>query len=251
MSTITDRDARTATSNAPTEHEFVTADGTALFYRAWLPEQKATRAVFLFHRGHEHSGRFCDVVDELDLPETAIFAWDARGHGRSPGARGAAPSFGCIVKDIDGFVRQVCKLHDISLSDVIVLGHSVSAVAVAAWVHDYAPPIRAMVLLTPALRVKLYVPFAIPGLRLLQAVRGEGKSFVTSYVRSTMLTHDRTEARKYDEDPLIAKSARHFHAAARRRRGDSNAGFGPHRGACGLGRAARCAAKVLRATRFD
>ena len=36
----------------------------------------------------------------------------------------------------------------------------------AAWVHDYAPPIRAMILAVPAFRVKLYVPFAIPFLRL-------------------------------------------------------------------------------------
>jgi hypothetical protein len=49
------------------------------------------------------------------------------------------------------------------------------------------------------------VPLAIPGLRLLQRWR-EGKSFVKSYVRSTMLTHDREQARQYDADPLIARS---------------------------------------------
>ena len=31
----------------------------------------------------------------------------------------------------------------------------------AAWVHDYAPPIRGLVLATPAFRVKLYVPGAV------------------------------------------------------------------------------------------
>ena len=30
---------------------------------------------------------------ELGLPEYAMFAWDARGHGRSPGPRGDSPSF--------------------------------------------------------------------------------------------------------------------------------------------------------------
>ncbi|MBE9553564.1 MAG: hypothetical protein IMF05_08890, partial [Proteobacteria bacterium] len=37
-------------------------DGTELFYRAWLPAAKAGRAVVLFHRGHEHSGRWQDLV---------------------------------------------------------------------------------------------------------------------------------------------------------------------------------------------
>jgi alpha-beta hydrolase superfamily lysophospholipase len=203
-------DHQTATveraASPATEHTLANWDGIELFYRAWLPEQPARRALFLFHRGHEHSGRFSDIVEQLGLEETAIFAWDARGHGRSPGERGAAPSFATVIKDVDHFVRTIAAQHHIPLANVIVLGHSVGAVAVATWVHDYAPPIRAMILVTPALRVKLYVPFAIPGLRLLQKVRGEGKSFVKSYVRSTMLTHDREQARRYDEDPLIARA---------------------------------------------
>src|SRR4051794_41031813 len=152
----------TAAPAQPSEHRLTLWDGSELFYRAWLPKKPVERAVFLFHRGHEHSGRFCDVVPQLALDDTAIFAWDARGHGRTPGQRGWAPSFATIVKDIDFFVRKLAREHNIPLTNVIALGHSVGAVAVAAWVHDYAPPIRAMALVTPALRVKLYVPLAIP-----------------------------------------------------------------------------------------
>jgi alpha-beta hydrolase superfamily lysophospholipase len=199
-------DSSSATWSEPTEHRLAMEDGTELFYRSWLPTGPCRQALFLFHRGHEHSGRLCNFVRELELNDTAIFAWDARGHGHSPGVRGFAPSFATVVKDIDCFVRRLAVERGVPLCNVIVLGHSIGAVAVAAWVHDYAPPIRAMVLLTPALRVKLYVPLAIPGLRLVQALRGRGKSFVTSYVRSTMLTHDREEARQYDADPLIARS---------------------------------------------
>lgn len=48
-------------------------DGTELFYRAWLPAAKAGRAVVLFHRGHEHSGRWQDLVDEIGLDDFAFF----------------------------------------------------------------------------------------------------------------------------------------------------------------------------------
>jgi SAM-dependent methyltransferase len=82
----------------------------------------------------------------------------------------------------------------------------VGAVTVASWVHDYAPPIRALILATPALRVKLYVPFAIPGLRLLQGLKRGQKTFIKSYVKATMLTHDAQQAARYDADPLIARS---------------------------------------------
>jgi SAM-dependent methyltransferase len=77
----------------------------------------------------------------------------------------------------------------------------VGAVTAAAWVHDYAPPIRGLVLAVPAFRVKLYVPFAVPLLRLRQKLLGPGH--VKSYVKAKMLTHDREEAARYHADELI------------------------------------------------
>ena len=71
-----------------TERFFTTWDGTRLFFRAWLPDAPPKRALVLFHRGHEHSGRFEDLVRCLGLMDFAVFAWDARGHGKSPGERG-------------------------------------------------------------------------------------------------------------------------------------------------------------------
>jgi len=82
----------------------------------------------------------------------------------------------------------------------------VGAVSVAAWAHDYAPAIRGLILVTPAFRVRLYIPLAIPGLRLLHWLRGERKIFIKSYVKSRMLTHDPEQARQYDEDPLITRN---------------------------------------------
>ncbi len=185
----------------PSEHTMTSWDGTELFYRAWIPEKTANKALLLFHRGHEHSGRWQGVVDMLGLEDAAVFAWDARGHGLSPGERGSAENIGTVVKDVDTFVRHISSKHGIALENMIVLAHSVGAVSVAAWVHDYAPPIRALILATPAFRVKLYVPFAVPLLRLKQSLFGPG--YVKSYVKSGMLTHDREQAALYKEDELI------------------------------------------------
>jgi alpha-beta hydrolase superfamily lysophospholipase/SAM-dependent methyltransferase len=185
----------------PTETTFRTWDGAELFYRAWIPEKRTEKALLLFHRGHEHSGRWSEVVEMLGLDDVAVFAWDARGHGRSAGERGYAENFGTMVKDVDAFVRHVGEHHGFALENMIVLAHSVGAVTVAAWVHDYAPPIRAMILATPAFRVRLYVPLAIPSLRLRQKFIGPG--YVKSYVKSKMLTHDPAQAALYDADPLI------------------------------------------------
>jgi alpha-beta hydrolase superfamily lysophospholipase len=184
------------------EQRMVSWDGTELFYRAWLPnESKTKRSLLLFHRGHEHSGRWQETVDSLGLSDLAIFAWDARGHGRSPGARGAARELSDVIKDVDAFVRHIRDQYGIPLENMILLAHSLAAVTVSAWVHDYAPPIRGLILATAAFAVKLYVPLAIPALRLQQKTIGGGQ--VKSYVRASMLTHDPVEAARYENDPLI------------------------------------------------
>src|SRR5216117_3475034 len=184
-----------------TEQTFPSWDGTELFYRAWIPQKPTNKALLLFHRGHEHSGRWQETVDSLDLSEIAIFAWDARGHGRSSGERGAAKSLHDVIKDVDAFARHISQRHNIPIENLIVLAHSLAAVTVTAWVHDYAPPIRAMILATAAFHVKLYLPFAIASLRMKQKLFGPGQ--VKSYVKSKLLTRDKKQAAQYDADPLI------------------------------------------------
>ena len=192
----------TLTSRTCEECSFESFDGTKLFYRYWpAPDQATARAVLLFHRGHEHGGRMAHLVDELGLDDYAFFAWDARGLGRSPGQRGYAENVGVLVKDVDAFARHICSRYGLSMSDLAVVAQSVGAVLVSAWVHDYAPPIRCMVLASPAFKVKLYVPFARQALLLMQRFRP--RFFVNSYVRPGFLTHDRQRAASYATDPLI------------------------------------------------
>jgi len=188
------------------ERQFLTHDGVELFYRHWpaaAPGERP-RAVVLFHRGHEHSGRLQHIVDELGLDDFAMFAWDARGHGLSPGARGDSPSLAASVHDVDCFVRHVSDEHGIPMEDIVVLAQSVGAVLVATWAHDYAPKVRCLVLASPAFKVRLYMPFARTGLKLLQRLRGN--FFVNSYVKAQFLTHDPERILSYQRDPLITRA---------------------------------------------
>ena len=201
MSTATKVLAPARAVRLMTERTVMMSDGVELFYRAWLPATPATRALLLFHRGHEHSGRWQQTVEALQLDHVAVFAWDARGHGRSAGARGAAESLARIIKDVDEFVAHIAERFEMSHENMVVLAHSVGAVAVAAWVHDYAPRLRGLILATPAFRVKLWVPLAVPLLRLRQKLLGPG--YVKSYVKASLLTHDPAQASAYQADPLI------------------------------------------------
>lgn len=184
-----------------TQHTFASFDHTELFYQHWASTQnsEAKKAIILFHRGHEHSGRMAHLVNELNLPEFDFFAWDARGHGHSPGERGDAPSFSACVKDIQYFVQHIEQQYGIQSENIAIIAQSVGAVLAATWVHDYAPKIRALCLASPAFDIKLYVPFAEAGLRTLSKIKGN--FFIQSYVKANMLTHDSERAETYDKDP--------------------------------------------------
>ena len=186
------------------EQRFTAEDGASLFYRAWLPQKgRVERAVLLFHRGHEHSGRFAEMVDKLDLPEVAFFAWDCRGCGKSPGPRGDADGLAQLESDMDAFLRHLKAEFGLVDEKTVVVAHSVAAVVAGLWVLDYSPRLAGLVLATPALEVKLYVPLAREGLAVLSHFGA--MTTVSSYVRGSALTHDRAEAKAYDNDPLISK----------------------------------------------
>ncbi|WP_198023997.1 bifunctional alpha/beta hydrolase/class I SAM-dependent methyltransferase [Mesorhizobium sp. LNHC221B00] len=186
------------------ERVFLSHDGTEIFYRFWpAVSADAKGAVVLFHRGHEHGGRMAHLVDELQMPDHAFYAWDARGNGRSSGERGYAPSFAALVRDIDCFMREIAARDGFATQDIALIAQSFGAVLAAAWVHDYAPKLRAMVLASPAFSVKLYVPFAKEGIALWQKLKG--RFFVNSYVKAKFLTHDPVRIASFESDPLITR----------------------------------------------
>jgi len=186
-------------SRIPEELFFPTHDGVKIFYRHW--PGTGDRAVVLLHRGHEHSGRMAHVVDELDLPETSFFAWDARAHGRSEGEQGSTTTMATFVQDLDEFVRHIRARFGVAEENIAVVAQSLGAVMAAAWAHDYAPSIRCLVLAAPAFKVKLYVPFARLGLGVWHLLAGD--FFVKSYVKGRALTHDPARIASYQTDPLI------------------------------------------------
>lgn len=191
------------------ESGFSAFDGTRLFYRHWQPTlsqiepTKPARAIVFIHRGHEHSGRVQALVERLCEPTDAAFAWDARGHGYSPGARGDAPDFKTMVGDLEAFARHIQREHNIQPENIVVVANSVGAVIAATWLHDYAPRVRGVVMAAAAFEINLYVPLALPALRLASKFKPD--LFVTSYIRPGMLTHSAEHAQNYAHDPLITK----------------------------------------------
>lgn len=190
------------------EAGFEVGDASRLFYRIWQPRsprtQGAPRALVFLHRGHEHSGRIPALVEQLGFVHDWAFAWDARGHGHSPGERGDAPDFQTLVQDLEAFTRHLQQRYGIALENMLLVANSVGAVIAATWLHDYGPRVRGVVMAAAAFDINLYVPLAKPALRLATCFKPD--LFVTSYIRSSMLTHSAAQAAAYDSDPLITKN---------------------------------------------
>ncbi len=189
-------------------------DGTAIYYRYWLtmplvdikkasqPQQR--RQVILLHRGHEHSGRLAELGQQFAAAGYQVFAWDARGNGRSGGIKDHADSVTELERDLNDFVQMVIGQTGIAIDDTLIVASSIGAVLAAAWVHDYAPNIRGMILGTPALSIRLYMPFAIPSLKVARTLGLMSR--VSSYVKAQVLTHDKEAQQAYNADPLISNS---------------------------------------------
>ena len=105
----------------------------------------------------------------------------------------ATSTASCARSARDGFGQR----------DIALIAQSFGAVLAAAWVHDYAPDIRALVVASPAFSVKLYVPFAKEGIALWQKLKG--RFFVNSYVKAKFLTHDPERIASFEADPLITR----------------------------------------------
>ncbi len=186
------------------ENSFQTHDKVTLFYRHFPATETSRGALILVHRGHEHSGRMAHLVDELTLPDFDFFAYDARGHGKSDGMRGDAPNVACLARDLQSFTEHIVNTHNAKVEEMAVIAQSVGAVVASTWAHDYAPRIRALVLASPAFKVKLYVPFARQGLCLQRKIRGN--FFINSYVKAKFLTHDVARQESFNADKLITRA---------------------------------------------
>ncbi len=185
------------------ESQFNSFDGLTLFYRYKKPEKDTGNTLLFLHRGHEHSGRIISFADKLSKDDYWCFSFDLRGHGRSSGMRAWASSFDVWVKDLNSFSNHICQKFSLDVSDIVVVSNSVGSVMAISWIMNYGPNLRGCILGAPAFSIKLYIPLALPFLRLLG--KFSSQQFVTSYVRSSLLTRNKKEAALYDEDALITK----------------------------------------------
>ena len=107
------------------EGSFPGIDGLELYWQSWRGE-KAPRAVLaIVHGFGEHSGRYPKVVSHFVSEGYAVYGFDHRGHGRSPGKRGHIDSWDEYGGDVKKFLRLIFSQEP--SRQVFLWGHSMGA----------------------------------------------------------------------------------------------------------------------------
>src|SRR5580765_4795852 len=94
-----------------------------LYAEAFQPTATPTGIVVITHGYAEHCGRYREVANVITRAGWAALSYDVRGHGQSPGARGAIDRFATYLEDLAAVLRAA---RDLVAADAptVLLGHS-------------------------------------------------------------------------------------------------------------------------------
>ena len=177
-----------------------TADGLDLHVRRWQAEDVPHRWTFVVVHGlGEHGGRYQHLAEWFMPLGATVYAMDQRGHGRSGGQRGHAPSLNALLDDIDAVV---VRARSESGGPVVLIGHSFGGLLAIAYALTYPDHIDKAILSAPSLIARVKVP---GWKRTLAGVlpKVAPKASFANEIDANVLSHDPATAPAYRSDPLV------------------------------------------------
>ena len=146
------------------ESRLATADGISLRTQRWTPGGAPRAAVVMTHGQGEHSGRYGHVGQAFALAGFAAYAYDLRGHGRSTGQRGHAPSYDAYLDDLQQVLDWAKREN--SGRKFFLYGHSMGGQIVLNYCLRRKPEPAGVAVSAPWLRLAFEPP------RMLMAISG-------------------------------------------------------------------------------
>lgn len=106
-----------------------------LFYQTWQPQGKAKAILVIVHGLGGHSSKYGNIIKHFSPKQYTIYAFDMRGHGRSPGQRGYINSWAEFREDLRTFFDLVQTQQP--KCPIFLLGHSLGSVVVLDYILRY------------------------------------------------------------------------------------------------------------------
>lgn len=171
------------------------ADGQSLRLRDW-PRTQARGAVLIVHGLGEHSGRYHRLAQWFNVRGYSVRSYDQRGHGLSPGPRGALAHPDDLLEDLATVYMDYANTQ---ATEPLLLGHSMGGLVAARTVLDRRITPPALLLSSPALRSR--EPAWLR--RLVGRLAGATPNLpMRSGLKADKLSHDPQLAAAYLADPL-------------------------------------------------
>ena len=150
-----------------TKDYFTGADGTKLYYEAFVPE-KVEATLIIVHGLSEYIAAYAEFRDFLTARNIAVYGFDARGHGNSPGIRAHINRWSEYTEDLHRFVSLVKQEQSAKL---FMFAHSMGTTIATNYLNEYKDGIDGLILsgttIKPVEATKWYL---IPMAKLLSWV---------------------------------------------------------------------------------
>ena len=187
--------AKALRAGTETTATFTLADGRRLCLHEW-PRAGAAAGVLIVHGLGEHAGRYAALARWFNARGYAVRAYDQRGHGGSPGRRGALSR---PLELVDDLAEVFADTQAVLGAPPLLLGHSMGGLVALRAVLDGRLAPRALVLSSPALRTWTPAWERALSARLARVLPNLP---LRSGLPFAALSHDPQVVERYRRDPL-------------------------------------------------
>jgi alpha-beta hydrolase superfamily lysophospholipase len=176
-----------------------TKDGLDLFTQQWKTADP--KAIVVLHHGFgEHSGRYGHVGQMLNEARYSLYAYDARGHGKSGGPRGHTPDYEFFLDDFSLVIAEARK--DQPNKKVLIYGHSMGGNVTLNYALRRPAGLSGVIATGPWLRLAFQPPAAMLVIARLMASIFPAFS-QSSNLDTDALSHSAAVGQAYRDDPLV------------------------------------------------
>ncbi len=181
------------------EGTFKGAGGLELYAQRWRPDGEPKAVLAIVHGFGEHSGRYPNIVSRLVPKGYAVYGFDHRGHGRSPGQRGYINRWEEFRQDVHQFLEWVrAQEPDRPL---FLMGHSMGGLIVLEYALHEPEGLRGVIASAPLLAQAGISPILFTLSRLMSRI-WPTLSMNTKLDAST-ISRDPAVVQAYVSDPLV------------------------------------------------
>ena len=186
------------------EGRFTGAGGLELHFQGWAPEAAPRAALALVHGVGEHAGRYGNLAGPLVDAGYAVYGYDQRGHGRSPGPRVHIDGWSEYRDDFGAFLELVAE--EAPAVPLVAYGHSMGSLVVLDYLLQGSDGLSGAIVSGVALEpAGVGGPLLVVVARVLSGVRP--RQSLKLGIDASALSRDPNVAAAYRVDPLVTSRA--------------------------------------------